>query len=315
MKDNSQRPISSVYFQFILIIIVGSSVLFLRAVTVIPHLQSDRPSEQALRDTFSVTKRTTSRELGKPYLVVGYPKSGTTSVYQFFQCSGLKTQHFCCCGDSSDHPPCEGSTMAVCILKNMANNRTMLQDCGDYDVYCQLDGERPVKAFQDTPRGFRGVLLEDGSLELHRTADKLDRTWLYRHFLPQHFHLQRLHEENPEATFILPLREPEAWANSVFHWFEMRGRVVNEYIAFNHSVQRPGKQNAMEWLKRIYQEHTNYIRDFVQEHPSHVLVELNIADPDAGKRLAEVFHLDESCWGHHNKIGDRAKNIILKENV
>ena len=199
--------------------------------------------------------------------------------------------------------------MAVCILNNMARpGRKMLQDCGNYQVYGQIDGERPIRRKRGVPQHVQGILLEDGSLEMHDTKTKLGRMAMYRHFLPQHFYLERLSQEYPQATLVLSLRNSTQWAHSVFNWFQMRGRVVNEYIYFNKTIERPGKHRAIEFLVRIYDEHTAFVRQFVQDHPSHTLVEINITDPNAGNILGDAFGLDPQCWGHHNKLGNRAKN-------
>lgn len=242
-------------------------------------------------------------KLPLPIIVLSFPKSGTTSVHHFFSCSGVTAQHFCCCGDESDHPPCEKDTMSVCILKNMAKNRKMLENCGNYQVYCQLDGERPI--LRDNEQQRNGILLEDGTLEFHDTSTSQGRNSMFRHFLPQHFNLDRLHLEYPTATYLMPLRDREEWAMSALRWYQMRGRFVNEYVAFNSSIERPGKKHAKEFLMRIYDEHTQLVRRFVHNHPEHALVEFNISDPNAGKVLADAFGLREDCWGHHNKIAGR----------
>jgi len=254
--------------------------------------------------------KTTSLKVPLPVITVGFPKSGTTSLHNFFTCSGVSSQHFCCCGDESDHPPCSKKTMAVCVLENMAQGRKMLEGCGDYEAYCQIDGERPVQRKRSPPDFNRnGVLLEDGSLEFHDLSTPAGRQEMYRHFLPQHFQLQRLHEDYEAATYVLPLRNSTEWAISALNWFQMRGRFVNEYMAHNSSLQRPGKAGAMQFLVRIYNEHTEYIRQFVKAHPQHKLIEFHISDPSAGEKLADAFGLqyNAACWGHHNKIGTRAK--------
>lgn len=246
-------------------------------------------------------------KLPTPIIVVGYPKSGTTSVWDFFSCSGLRTQHYCCCGDTHDHPPCSSNSMAHCILKNIAARKeNVLEGCGDYDVYAQIDGERPTF---DRGDKIRGLLLENGTIDEWDQRTVEGRNELFKHFLPQHFHLPILHRSAPNATYILPLRDPIVWANSVFDWFHMRGRVVNEYRLFNSSLERPGKNGARAFLARIYIEHTDSIKRFVQLHPSHALVEFNITDPNAGQILADAFGLGEGCWRHRNKVGERANRL------
>lgn len=239
----------------------------------------------------------------RPIVNVGFPKSGSTSLFEFFTCTGLRTQHFCCCGDKSDHPPCQTLSMAECILANMAKGQSILQGCGDYQAYTQIDGERPTR---NLGGHMTGILKENGQY------DKLDqrtfegRVSAFKHFLPQHFYLDDLHKWNPDAIYVLPLRDPDEWAYSVFNWFQMRARVVNEYRLFNSSLERPGKKGARAFLSRIYREHTEYVRSFVKRHPRHRLVEFNITDPSADQILSQSIGVERGCWGHHNMIGDRA---------
>ena len=257
---------------------------------------------------------------GFPVLVVGYPKSGTTSVYNFFKCNQLRTQHYCCCNEMQDHPPCR--SMASCMLQEWVSHKHLgLGDgsCGQYDVYAQIDGERPTKTLEGN---IRAVLLDAegwtpvGKVGPHGHLNYLNKNLPYdvhMHFLPQHFYLQQLHEELPTSTFVLPLRSPEDWAKSAFRWFQMRARMVNEYRYYNRSLERPGRARAIEFLQSIYVEHSDFVRKFVREHPSHRLVEINITDPRAGEILSKAFHgLQASCWGHHNQIGNRGNNVSLK---
>ena len=61
------------------------------------------------------------------------------------------------------------------------------------------------------------------------------------------------------------------------------------------------KTNRTQALIDIFNNHTDFVRDFVAKHPSHRLVEVNIADPNAGKILTREFGLVERCWGKHNQ--------------
>jgi hypothetical protein len=310
-KPQTQRLVLTLHQQFILIVVFGSIVIFLTT-----HAISSRTSFHALARTTEQKQQPYPKlRLPTPVIVVGFPKSGTTSIHHFFTCAKAHAQHFCCCGDTNDHAPCQVDTMAVCILKNMAQNRKMLHNCGEYQVYAQIDGERPIlqPAGAAGSSDFKGVLLENGTLELHNIRQKVERQLLFRHFLPQHFSLEQLHADYPNATYILPLRDARDWANSAFSWFQMRGRTINEYMYFNQSLPRPGKANAKEFLARIYDEHSNMVRNFVRQHPSHAFIEFNITDPDAGRKLAETFGLEERCWGHHNQLGSRANDLLKKK--
>ena len=186
--------------------------------------------------------------------------------------------------------------MAECVLMNMAEGNKMLDGCGDYQVFAQIDGERP----RDKRKRI-GMLFENGTRSLDAP---------YSHFLPQHFSLEQIHKDYPDATFVLPLRESKVWAYSVMHWFMMKRWIINEYMSKNSSITFDDigyGDDRREFLARIYDEHTETIRAFVKKYPSHRLVEVNITDPLAGTIMADAFDLDASCWGHHNKKEDHAK--------
>ena len=227
-------------------------------------------------------------KLPSPVFVVGFPKSGTTSTYQFFSCNGLITQHYCAKGDLNGAPPCPSGKMAACIIQNLAKKSPMLEGCGLYQAYCQIDGERPTRRGKEG----RGTLMNDGSV---------DTNSLMRLFLPQHHNLHQLSQENPTATFVLPLRTPREWARSVMKWFQMKGHVINEYMYYNKTMVNPKRTGQVQpFLERIYVEHTHFVRDFVKHHPQHALVEVNISDPRAGTQMADAFGLNATCWGHQN---------------
>ena len=232
---------------------------------------------------FEITKE-------KPVFVVGLPKSGTTSIHQIFQCSSssssssssgggnktnnfYKSQHYCCCGSNRTHTKCDdvpgGQLMAECMRKNYKSNTSILQGCGNYDVYAQMDAE------------FGNSM-----------------------FLPQRFQLNELHDYAPNSTFILNLRPAKDWVKSVTNWYGLGGRFLNR---FNIDYRKIDDRHQV--LEEIYNNHTQFIRDFVRSHPSHGLLEINITSPTAGKILASVFpNLNESCWGLHNKNKKRDTN-------
>lgn len=132
--------------------------------------------------------------LPKPIFVVGYPKVGTSSIHAMFACSGIKSSHYCCCGSNRTHTHCnDARSFAQCMRSNHQRKRPILEGCGDYDVYAQMDGELGKKMY-----------------------------------LPQHFTLQELHDYAPSATFLLNLRPAEDWVKSVsvsqiktFHMFQI----------------------------------------------------------------------------------------------
>ena len=51
----------------------------------------------------------------------------------------------------------------------------------------------------------------------------------------------------------------------------------------------------------VYNYQVENVRNFVANHPSHTLLEVDITMNETGKILADAFGLKEDCWGHYNK--------------
>jgi hypothetical protein len=126
-------------------------------------------------------------------------------------------------------------------------------------------------------------------------------------FLPQHFQLDLLHDFAPNASFLLNLRPAQDWVNSVTNWFGLGGRFLK---LFRVDYRKVNRRLALE---EIYNNHTEFVRNFVRQHPSHRLVEVDISRPNAGNVLATAFGLRQSCWGQHNR--NKKKNNNNKKTI
>lgn len=249
--------------------------------------------------------------LPKPIINVGFPKAGTSTIFSFFHCNGLRAQHWLCC-DPQDHP---GRTekemlMSRCMIENMIADRPLFEECGNYDVYTEINGPRSFVDFDGR------TLLEDGSL----LPSNQSTVGQQRLFFPQHYLLDKIHQQYPDATFILNQRPVDDWVKSVVKWNNLGLEIVNEFYFQNSTHQiivpegtlssssrRPYNINTIGlFLKTVYEYHTQFIRDWVKVHPSHALVEVDITDAGAGRILANAFGLKEECWGHFNQ--NKGKN-------
>ena len=271
--------------------------------------------------------------LPKPIINVGFPKGGTSTIFSFFQCNGLKAQHWYCCG-TQNHP--RPKLMSKCMLKNLIAKAPIFEDCGDYDVYTEINGPRHFHQNQHR------TLLDNGTLlsQIESRSTKL------RLFFPQHHRLDAIHQQHPNATLIFNQRSVEAWIDSVQSWDKnLQFEILNEFYEQNstrflfenttatnnsnggderlHPAKASSKnttgnkkdilglkkykaspftaQNSRKSLETVYNYHLEYVRDWVARHPSHALVEVDITHEDAGKTLAESFGLNKTCWGHFNK--------------
>ena len=95
------------------------------------------------------------------------------------------------------------------------------------------------------------------------------------------------------------------WVDSVMRWKnDLAMQIVNEYYAQSNGeigAIPTTSQEMKTLLSKIYESHTAMIREFVEMHPTHALVEVDISDIKAGNVLADAFGLDASCWSHENQ--------------
>jgi len=85
--------------------------------------------------TGSVAKNMT--DSGPSVIVVGFPKSGTSTISEYFSCMKKKVSHFIC----------KKEECSECIYKNYKKKVAPFQECGIYDVYAQMDSSHNTHCF------------------------------------------------------------------------------------------------------------------------------------------------------------------------
>ena len=209
-----------------------------------------------------------------PVINLGLPKSGSSSVADFFQCAGLRTSHHDCDVVSQidvARRPRPGrqkkTTCGGCAERNAEAGRPLLLGCGEYDVWAQMDVDG------------------DGG----RVC-----------FLPQVTHLSELLEQYPNALFLLPTRPADHWVASVNNWNNMHERLFQcglPGLNLDHSSDKAQD----DLLKQFYYNHTLSVREFMATQSS-AFIEFDIEEKEelVGAQLAEATGLPASCWGKSN---------------
>ena len=212
-----------------------------------------------------------------PIFLLGFPKAGTTSIDNFFRCQGISVSHNLC----NDNPLNSGNVERCGRMMkwNLLNNRPLFDYTGQYHVYTQF---------------------EDPDIC----------------FFPQITHLQRIHEEFPNATFVLNLRNFTGWVESVKRWrhkssgfLPLNVRLTRCFDKLSGSFETSitNSSNTDGGLVSMYITQVQQVRNFVMLHPSHRLVEINIDDNDTGDFLREIFlgsvsdKVRSDCWGKRNQ--------------
>eukprot|EP00521_Asterionellopsis_glacialis_P012530 CAMPEP_0195295912 /NCGR_PEP_ID=MMETSP0707-20130614/18322_1 /TAXON_ID=33640 /ORGANISM="Asterionellopsis glacialis, Strain CCMP134" /LENGTH=250 /DNA_ID=CAMNT_0040357251 /DNA_START=78 /DNA_END=830 /DNA_ORIENTATION=- len=205
--------------------------------------------------------------LPTPIIVMGLLKCGTTSIYAYFKC-GLDLEvsqlsHYACDPDSnlSTHGHIScGEQMRRNIEEN---GKPIFDGLDQFDVYTQIDAQE----------GPMGVII------------------------PQHRFLREIHDHFPNATWILNQRDPQSWVSSMTRWSDVRARFIDHHGGpdFPRGV---GVKD--EEMVDFFNLQAQKVRDFVKDHPSHTLVEVQIDKPEAGQLMEDAFGISKTCWGKKN---------------
>ena len=299
-------------------------------------------------------------------LVVGLPKSGTTSIYHLFTCSlsllgtttpitttttttTTTTLHYCCCGSNHTEYPCTGGKqISQQIQDNRKFNRGILDDI-DVTTTTTTTTTSTTNNQHDKNRRRQQQQQQRRRRILTQIDGEIWETDGY--ILPQYDSLPLLHSADPDAIWILPLRPAQDWAKSVLHWLDLAQRLYNTFgpgtknttqnqhyhshhshHTKSHQLERvvvgssssssttttttatvkdttidttpiPSKQPLEQFLIDFYHNHTQRIRDFVQQpRQGHTLIEVNITNPNAGQIIAQVIPDVNAtwCWKRHN---------------
>ena len=209
-------------------------------------------------------------KLPTPIIVMGMMKAGTTSIYGYFKC-GLdpkmaKLSHYDC--NHKKNTPQE--KIGLACGKRIRRNLTKM---------------KPRKSAFDTIDGFHLYAEIDGQEKNGGMT------------LPQWDYLNEVYDQFPMATWILNVRQPEMWLNSVDRWLDLRQRFIdNPYLPdLPRGVGKDDKD-----MIRFYLRQAERIREFCASHPNLSCVEVNIDQPDAGDIMENSFGIPTTCWGNRN---------------
>lgn len=202
--------------------------------------------------------------LPTPIINLGFPKIGTNSINEVFKLSGYTAKHNIC--GIKPFGFC-----SICMLDALQKNKPPLASCGDFQVWSQIDFSGP-----------------SGQC-----------------FWPQIRMLNEFHAESPNATFLLTFRNIDKWISSLTNWrgknnnmpFSLRERLTNCTLGYDFTA---GVGTEDDDFSEFFCDHVKRVRQFVADHPSHALVEIDIEDPLVGKKLEAWFDVKADYWGHQN---------------
>ena len=221
-----------------------------------------------------------------PIFNMGLPRSGSDTMSYFFQNLGYETQIGC--GDmKKPRPNC--ISMGNHMYENIHNGR---------HIFHGLEAQTPDDQGQEKV---------DKKLQVYTQFDSPRLIMQYKPLLtgqvmPQVTMLQEIYEYNPNATWVLPLRDPEHFGYSISRHHTLRLRVWNEHFVQKHNLSfpisdrhyfqpQPEEMESWQFFVDYYKEHTERIRQFAKARPSLRLIEWNYTAKHAPTDLLASLQL------------------------
>ena len=199
-----------------------------------------------------------------PIFVASLPKSGTTSIWQYFNCGGHLASH-----QWVKQNETFSEQSGRCIRRNVEKGRPPFESCGTYDVYVDA--------------GF-AVFLQGGVLP------KVPTDCYY----PSMQALDAIYKHYPNSTIVNILRDTTSWYESMVSWGN--GSLLDRWKLCNITGLPVWGAKAKGFLA-FYEWHTENLRNFAKSHPGLTYIEIPLESPDAGKMLEDAIGIPSNCWG------------------
>jgi hypothetical protein len=231
--------------------------------------------------------------LGLPLLNVGMPKSGSTTLRDFFR-RNLRWNVSHHQVDSISNSGSDSSSTAT-------------------PTYV---GEEMARAVRHGLDPFHYLSTPDHPFQAHTQMDYTGRTV---NIFPQIQLLDEIHRAHPNATFVLLFRPIRDWVRSTQSWHQYPFRWANA----GHGQDLPGliltpeQREARDGrgekivlsegqLSEWWCHHVRHVRAFVDTYPTHALIELPLDDKDGTTTnlLAQLFDLGGRGVGTAKKAGE-----------
>ena len=232
-----------------------------------------------------------------PVINMGMPKCGSSTLFEFFNCTGFAATHWNINTDDFE---------GLCMRDAHRAGLPILATCAsEKDALMQIDIAMPFGwNFDGKPKSMHTKLNRDDC------------------FFPQLSLLEEIHNEAPNATFILNFRPIEDWIKSITGWGDMMPRFQScdlPNLPRGHPVNLEDSRNVHETMIRFFCSHVLHLRRFVESYPSHALIELDLYDTTTSKAVMSALFPSSSgksppsaCWKHKNKSNNEKQTKKTK---
>jgi hypothetical protein len=211
-----------------------------------------------------------------PIIVIGLPKSGTTSVTDFLQLSGVKAAH-----QFINMKHCEGiwPIPAVKVDNEVRWERvqTPTHKCfiGEL-IQLALSQKKPPLTYL-FKAGFYAASQMDACYEVD--------LW------PQIDALSFLMQAYPSAYFVHTIRDNiTAHANSILHWSDLAHRMKTSG-QLSRFVGQSSENSILQNIEVFIHNSQRIVKHHFRRYPNLRFLELRVSDSDSGLQLADFLHI------------------------
>lgn len=221
-----------------------------------PYMPSSAPLSDFERKQMGRKRPTYPLRVKTPILIASLPKSGTSSAWRYFICSGHLAAH-----TFGKLNQTLGHRIGDCVERNIQQKRKPFDGCGHYYVWSDCGS---ISAMHDK--------------EQHC-------------YYPSIHALEEMYEAYPEMTILNMRRNATRWVKSVLKYNDM----ANRWQAICKNQSSMPRTNSHGELLQFYNDHATRLRQFAKRHPSITYIEMQL-EGDTGHKMQETFGGPETCW-------------------
>ena len=260
-----------------------------------------RPDTAATLELVETKGYAKTKKLLLPAVNMGFPKCGSTSMTGFFGCAGYKASHQFVSELRFSQNDWEGVCMRDAVNLNLP---PISSCCQGKDALLEMDVSYPF---------------------LYKRSASFDRVSRDECFWPQLSILPQMYADVPDATYLLMFRPVKDWIRSAVNYRAKMNRIRVCNLP-NLPVNVPNDLNntheVTESLTEFWCSHVLHVRQFVKDHPSVNLLEMDLYDPNrtsyvlssmfpllnkkrpanstAADHILDTTESSRRCWGHAN---------------
>jgi len=245
------------------------------------------------KKTFTLTRKIQDKtesiryDIPTPIIVLNLPKSGTTTLNEYFMCGGVECTHTFTeyTYDILTLPRDRETRIGDCLRNNYFADSTSLSEASGTAPFYKCTERRQLKQF-------------GGGYVNYLAFSDIGTTGPGLCYYPTIHNggLEHIANYYPNATLILLTRNTTDWYQSIAKW--SKGRILSNWVDKCQFGSANSKKNGTHW-REFYDAHTQKIRNFVLDHLSLNYIEIQLesnTNSSTSQSLEYYTGIHSSCF-------------------